>query len=496
MQIIQGLNLTGNVCAMLLFAVLGMVVMYLAPVRWRVFVLLAESILFYALCDFRFLGLLLFETILTWFCGQKIGENLNKSKAGDGDDVYSGTCGDDPASDASSGRRRADGYLVLGIVVVVLVLAIMKYAGFFASVFQFSSASLVMPLGISYYSFREISYLADIRMGKRGAEKSFVRYAAYVMLFLHIVSGPIARSEGILDQFRSGIRWSEQLACNGLCLVLSGMFKKLVIANRLSSYVDMIFSSYSSTTGTALWLAAVLYSIELYCDFAGYSEIAVGLTNLCGLPCELNFRQPYLANSMQQFWRRWHISLSSWLRDYIYIPLGGNRKGKLRKNLNVLAVFLVCGLWHGAGLTYVIWGLYHGIWNMLWRDHRGSEKKHGIRQVISCIGVFLVAMFGWIIFRSDSLPAAFEYLYRMMTQTSVSAATIEAAILPFTMDSSCVAYFLTVVIMIAVLLAIEWEENYHEGRFQKLANARNCLYLVLILLFGIEGTGSFLYANF
>ena len=477
MQIIEGLNLTGDVYAMLLFALLGIIVLYLTPVKGRVAVLLLESILFYALCDLRFLGLLLCETILTWFCGIKIEEQRSLS-----------------------GNRKANLYTGLGIVSVVLILAVMKYAGFFESVFRFSSASVVMPLGISYYSFREISYLADIRKGKQSAERSFVRYAAYVMLFMHIVSGPIARSEGILKQFGDGIRWNERLACNGLCLVLSGMFKKLVIANRISSYVDTVFSSSSTSIGTSLWLAAVLYSIQLYCDFAGYSEIAVGLTNLCGLPCDMNFRQPYLAGSMQQFWRRWHISLSSWLRDYIYIPLGGNRKGKARKNLNVLIVFLVCGLWHGAGLNFVVWGLYHGVWNILWRDHKGSPEKHGFRhglcELLSRIGVFLVAMFGWIVFRADTLSSAFVYLTRMLTQTSLSIASIEAAILPFTMDSSSVAYFLTIVIMTLVLLALEIEENYHVERFQRLANARNCVYLILILLFGIEGTGSFLYANF
>ena len=487
MQLIENLNLTGNVYAMLLFAVIGMIIFYLAPVGRRTVILLVESILFYALCDIRFLGLILLEAFVTWLCGRKVEENVPDRKA-QADNSGEGT--------ADGGGRKADFYTALGIVSVASILGIFKYAGFFLGEFSFSAAEIVMPLGISYYSFREISYLADIRTGKRNSEKSFLFYSAYVLLFLHIVSGPIARSENILNQFHEGIYWNESMACEGLCLVLSGMFKKLVIANRISPYVDTIFSVYSSSTGLALWLAAILYSIELYCDFAGYSEIAVGLTRMYGLPCEMNFRQPYLSIDMQQFWRRWHISLSSWLKDYIYIPLGGNRKGNVRKWGNILAVFFVCGLWHGAGLKYIVWGLYHGVWNILWREGRTLKKHLGFNVVFRQIGVFFVAMFGWIIFRAPDLSSALGYMAGMFTRTSINFASIEAAILPFTMDMSCVAYFLTIVIMTIVLLVLEQEENYHNERFQRLANVRNFVYLILILMFGIEGSGSFLYANF
>lgn len=472
-------NLRSSVYALLLYALLAILVFYAVPEKARTAVLLAESILFYALCDVRFLLLVLIETAGTWILGFAIQRERQRDN-----------------------RAAENGFLICGIVLTVSILAFFKYEGFFATLFNPGATvdQLVMPLGISYYTFREISYLADIRMGKRTAETSLLYYASYILFFPHMISGPIARSEGMLERMHEGLRFDRNLAGEGILLVLSGMFKKVVIADRCSDYVSAVFQDHTAYPSAALWLAFFLNSVYIYCDFAGYSEIAVGITKILCIPCERNFNLPYLSQNMKEFWRRWHISLSFWLRDYIYIPLGGSRVSRIRTKINVMIVFVVCGLWHGSGLTYLLWGIYHGVCNILTPGKKKNQKtvttRTGIRAFLCSAGVFLIASFGWLLFRSSSLQMAGDYFIHLFRGFSITIPAMTQTILPFTGDNSCVAYFLTLIVMLILLFVMEWDQMYHAERWERVKIFRSGLMLTLILLFGVAGSGSFLYANY
>ena len=476
-------SLGSNVYSILLFSILSVVIFHMVPIRARKMVLLAESLLFYGLCDLRFLGLVAGETLLSWYLGRKIEGSS--------------------AVHSESGRKSANILATFGIAASVAILAVFKYEHFFAEAFSFTLAELVMPLGLSYYSFRIISYLADIRRNRRSAEPSLIGYAGYILFFPHMVSGPIVRSENFLEELSGGLRWNPELAEEGICQIISGLFKKIVIADRIQPYVSTIFASYENYPAAALWLALFLNACYIYCDFAGYSEIAIGVTKLFGITCEPNFNRPYLAENMKEFWHRWHISLSSWLRDYIYIPLGGNRAGKLRTKLNVMAVFAVCGIWHGNTPMYLLWGIYHGILNILVPAGKKNSKKRfpGLRKALGILWVFFCSLFGWLLFRSESLTFLTGYVKHLFCLRSFSYSDIVSSILPFTGDMTCVAYFLTALMMLAVLAVMEIRDEIHQnaGDGKCLSRERVWRVMLLVLLslmFGMVGSGSFLYANY
>ncbi|WP_026503642.1 MBOAT family O-acyltransferase [Butyrivibrio sp. NC3005] len=477
-------NLNGSIYALLLFIISCICVFYLFPKRSRVFILLLESLLFYSLVDLRFLALVVAQTLFSWAIGRYLGRELSKEK--------------EVKEKAIKGS--ADIILWFGIIVIVIVLCFFKYFNFFAERMDLS-LKVIMPLGISYYSFRQISYLVDIRKNKIDGNCSIINYASYVLFFPQMVSGPIARFKQIEDSFNKGIEFDNKLFGDGIKLVISGLFKKLVLADRMSAYVELIFGSYKFYPSISLWIAAVLYSLQLYLDFAGYSEIAIGTTKMFGLDCDMNFNRPYFALDMKDFWHRWHISLSTWLRDYIYFPLGGSRVSKLRSKLNVFAVFFICGLWHGSGLRYPVWGIYHGFWNVTSgvfskKKDIAENKINPVIRSLRQILVFVIALFGWILFRANTFADAALYVVHMFDSISINYQTITASILPFTSDSTCVAYVLTLFIMLVFMFVVEYDNEYHVGRYNKLESFRIFLYVLFIIMFGVTGSGSFLYANY
>lgn len=345
----------------------------------------------------------------------------------------------------------------------------------------------MLPLGLSFYSFKIISYLADIYSGKRENAGDWLDYAIYVSFFPQILSGPISRSDEIMGKMEHPFFSDHKALEEGLWLIVSGAFLKLVIAERIVGYVDTVFGNFQMHTGLALWLAAFLYSIQIYCDFAGYSYAAIGVARLMGFSCRPNFNRPYLAKSIPEFWSRWHISLSSWLRDYIYIPLGGNRRGQGRKSINLLLTFLISGFWHGSGSGYVVWGLYHGVLSLFPRP-----RKDGWRGVLAQAGTFAAVTLGWIFFRLEDAGAGLCYIARMFTALRISPSAIMNSILPFTSDNSCVSFFLTACFFICA----QWifEEREEQGRLG--SKPRQMFLLLSILLFGMIGSGSFIYMNY
>lgn len=382
--------------------------------------------------------------------------------------------------------------LWVGITPVLLALCFFKYFNFFISD-QRDALVILMPVGISYYIFKIISYMVDVYKGKSHPADSFVEYSIYVSLFPQIICGPIARFKDLAKQISDLNNPTGQQLTDGCLLIVSGLFKKLVIADRLSGYVNTVFADSAAYPALALWMAAFFYTIQIYCDFAGYSEISVGITNLLGIKCQSNFNLPYFSYSIKDFWRRWHISLSSWLRDYVYIPLGGSRRGRIRKQINILFTFLISGLWHGSGLNFVFWGLWHGFFNLL------PTKKASRRWIIvlQTFGTFVCVMFGWIFFRADTLNSGFRYIRLMFSNIAINYQSIVASVIPFTGDFASLPYLLVSCFFIFLLFLFELQEAISAAeKVSDMEYVKYGFYLLSIILFGVIGQNSFLYANF
>lgn len=477
--------MTSNIMLTLAFLAGVLAVYYLTPKAGRQWILLAASLLFYLSADPRML--LLSGGSALWSFAAGIGTE----RAG------------------TRGQKKA--WLLAAVLPALLVLFVFKYFNFFVgSVWSLLGAAglsgsapvlaLALPLGISYYTFKMISYNADVFLGKREAEKGISgcgAYLTYVLFFPQIVSGPIERSEGFLAQLHEGPCYDAALFAEGMQRIVLGLFKKLVIANRLSAYVDTVFGAPESYPGLACVMAAFFYSFQLYCDFSGYSDIAVGMGNLLGIRSRKNFDCPYFSRGIKEFWSRWHISLSSWLKSYVYIPLGGNRVSAVRRCVNVLAVFLISGLWHGAGWTFLIWGTIHGVWNMFARKKEPDCSP--VRKIWQTLVTFLGVTLGWVFFRAESFGAALAFLRRAVTGFSLSYLDIQNSILPFTGDNTCAAYFLTACGFLFLLFLYERGRVYGKTR-EKGEAYLSAFWLVLmtlsVVLFGVFGVSGFLYANF
>ncbi len=345
---------------------------------------------------------------------------------------------------------------------------------------------------MSYYILKSISYLADIYYKKIYSEKDVVAFLAYVTFFAQIIAGPIQRYK---EWYKNMNAKPSVGIASGYYYIVIGLFMKVVIANRLSSYVTGTFADPSAMSGLQLWLGFFLYAFYIFFDFAGYSNIAVGVTQLFGIDCVKNFKRPYLAVNIKDFWSRWHISLSTWLRDYIYIPLGGNRKGKVRKVINVMITFLISGMWHGSTLNFIVWGGYHGIFNTIYggKIQQTGKFKHFANIVLT----FLVVSCGWVFFATETLGDSVEYFKGMFTRVSFDMASIQSAILPFTGDNTCLAFFLVAVTFIAVYILKELNDEF---RIVSPNVVTSFLWQVFILssviLFGSFGATSFIYAGF
>ena len=375
-------------------------VYFFLPVRLRPAGLLVASYWFYACADWRGPLLLLAATVLSYACAHAI-------------------------AGAQSPRVRR-GVLALSVVLFVALLAVFKYAAFTLDTlaaalhlvglgWQPPAFSLILPLGISFTTFQIVGYLTDIWRGTLKPERSLLRYALFISFFPQIVSGPIARGGALLPQLARPVAFVPERVRDGLVRMLWGYFEKLVVADQAALVVNTVFDNYAAWGGTERLLAAVLYSIQIYTDFAGYSHIALGAAQVLGFTLGENFRQPYLAQSIRDFWGRWHISLSSWLRDYVYIPLGGNRAGTLRKYRNLMVTFLVSGLWHGAAWHYIIWGGLHALYEIAGACTAPLRRRCHFGQ--GCMArwarrgfTFALVTVAWVFFRAGSVREALSYL--------------------------------------------------------------------------------------
>jgi len=377
--------------------------------RRKIFLLLA-SWFFYAQWDWRFVGLLIASAILNWGVAALI------------------------ASSDSPGRRK---WLVaLGVTINLIILGVFKYYGFFveqavALLNQFGwerdapLLQIVLPVGISFFTFQGISYVVDVHRGKTPPARSLVDVMLLMSFFPHLVAGPIVRASDLLPQFDRVPRLTREMAAHGLLLIAWGLFKKTVIASELAvRLVDPVFFDPSAYGALDIAAATYGYAVQIYCDFSAYSDMAIGLAALLGYSFPRNFDQPYRAGSMQQFWRRWHISLSSWLRDYLYVPLGGGRKGLVSSCINIMITMLLGGLWHGAAWTFIAWGALHGAVQAVervWRHFR--EGKAGLPHWLGVIVTFHIVCLGWILFRAESFDLAMQMLEGLTRMAPVMVLT-------------------------------------------------------------------------
>lgn len=396
---------------------------FLIPHRVRYIWLLAASYYFYMCWNAKYALLLAVSTVITYISG-----------------VFISNAGKIP--DQASARRWKKVCVALSFTLNLAILFFFKYFDFAVDNINALLSELgmsllnptfdvLLPVGISFYTFQALSYTMDVYRGEIPVEKNLLKYALFVSFFPQLVAGPIERSKNLLPQISTHHTFQWQRAKEGLLLMVWGLFLKLVIADRVALIVNQVYGDYQSYDGTALALATVMFAIQIYCDFSSYSLIAKGSAKVLGFVLMDNFRQPYFSTSIAEFWRRWHISLSSWFRDYLYIPLGGNRKGKLRKHLNTLIVFLVSGLWHGANWTFVIWGFLHGAFIVIGditrpAKHFLMDKLHIKRdaflyRLLQGLITFVLVCFAWIFFRAETVGKAFGIIERMVTVWNPSA---------------------------------------------------------------------------
>lgn len=373
-----------------LFLLIAFLIYYAIPSQKRWAFLLCVSVLFYMSYTPYHVLILGFITLITYVSAIKI--------------------------ESSNSRPAQKLWFSIALTSCLGVLIFFKYFNFFstsitsiARVFlpdmQPVILNLLLPAGISFYTFQSLGYLIDVYRGQTRAERHFGIYAIFVSFFPQILSGPIGRGNRLLPQYHSTINFNYNDITYGLKLMAWGYFKKLAIADTYCLYVDSIYNSIEQYQGLSLLLATLMFTIQIYCDFSGYSDIAIGTARLFGIHLDINFKSPYFASSIKEFWSRWHLSLSQWFRDYIYIPLGGNKKGTRRAYLNLLITFLVSGLWHGANWTYVLWGTLHGIGQiiekMLHLDKTITSPKPIALKILRTLLTFIFCSFAWAFFRAN-----------------------------------------------------------------------------------------------
>lgn len=348
------------------------------------------SLLFYAWGEPKYVALLIAVIVINWVFGIVIEKSSNHKKV----------------------------FLIIDIIINLAILGYFKYFDFFVKIVNHIKAdsltprNIVLPIGISFFMFQILSYIIDLYRGRYRAQKSIVNLALYISFFPQLIAGPIVRYVDIDEQIAHRDITYEKVA-NGIRRFIYGLGKKVILSNIMAKCVDVIFGlNPSQVTGSLAWLAAIMYTLQIYYDFSGYSDMAIGLGSMFGFQFNENFRHPYMSGSIREFWRRWHISLGTWFKEYVYIPLGGNRKGSARTFVNLTIVFFLTGLWHGASFNFILWGLYHGFFQIIERLGLGKILKK--QKFLAHLYTMLVVIFGWVLFRAENLSMAKSMYGRML----------------------------------------------------------------------------------
>lgn len=413
----------------------------------------------------------------------------------------------------SEGKRRKR-YLVMSIVANVGVLFVFKYYNFIndslSSLLGFAQVKnnipylhIILPIGLSFHTFQAMSYTIEVYRGNQPAEKHFGIYSLYVMFYPQLVAGPIERPQNILHQLKEKVVYKQENMVTGIQMILWGLFKKAVVADRLAVLVDKVYAHPGSHGGLTLFVASVCFSIQIYCDFSGYSDMAIGTARTLGIDLMKNFNRPYTAKSVTEFWQRWHISLSSWFRDYLYIPLGGNRLGEFKTIRNVFIVFLISGLWHGANWTFVIWGGLHGLMVLIERLVK-TKKKHKkpsyLLGLVRTLWVFLLVNFAWIFFRASNIHDVAAVYKGIFTNFHINKGSITECLLLVTGDSTSLGFMFVSACMAILMFFMDNKTGIAENYAYSFNKTRNYAFYLLvlfcILFFGAFTSNSFIYFQF
>jgi alginate O-acetyltransferase complex protein AlgI len=389
--------------------------------------------------------------------------------------------------------------LCVSIFFNIGVLVYFKYFNFFIDSFHtifsiphgdYSTINIILPVGISFYSLQTLGYVIDVYRNETKPTKDIVNFIAFVSFFPQLVAGPIERAKHLLPQFESRRTFNDVIATEGLRQILWGLFKKVVIADNCGLFVSEIYNNYDSASGLSLLVATFLFSIQIYCDFSGYSEIASGTAKLFGFSLMRNFNYPYFSRRISDFWRRWHISLTTWLKDYIYIPLGGSRISFAVTIQNTLLVFLLSGLWHGARVTFLAWGLINALFfivEIFYKKYIRRSKRINAINGISAVIIFTLISFTWIFFRSETMPQALTIIQNIFSSSTITSFP-QQAIAP------C--------ILTVTLLAIEYSGRNHEFAFVAIHQSRRWIrwsyYILIIFIIGFLSVPNqqFIYFQF
>lgn len=402
-----------NSLEFLVFFPIVVTLYFLTSQKYKWLLLLIASYYFYMVWNPIYILLIVGSTILNYFIGLKLDENSTKSF-----------------------KKK---YLYISLILNLGVLFLFKYFNFFSEIFNYifnllnlpltaHKSTLLLPMGISFYTFQALSYTIDVYRGTTKSEKHLGIFALYISFFPQLVAGPIERSDRLLPQFYEKHKFNYYNVTTGLKRMAWGFFKKVVIADRIAVMVNTIYNNPTSYSGFPLIIATVCFGIQIYCDFSGYSDIAIGSARIMGFNLMENFKRPYFSKSISEFWKRWHISLSSWFRDYLYIPLGGNRVKVSRMYFNLFFTFLISGLWHGASWTFVAWGALHGVYLILGRMLKPFrenivkqiklDKAPMLHDFIQICITFFLCMFAWIFFRANSIGDALYICKNLFTNLS------------------------------------------------------------------------------
>lgn len=455
------------------------------PAKCRWCVLLFFSYSFFVFYNVESAAVLACVTLLSWVGGAVIGRIKSDSKY----------------------RKLV---FLLSIIACVAVLFIFKYLNFSISIIssvckaELSPVHLLLPVGVSFYTFQAIGYIADIYHERQSPEKHFGYYAVYMSYFPKLISGPIERAEVFIPQIKSGSSFNEKTALHGAKIFLVGSFKKFVVAEQTAVWVNMVFTDIQSYRGLSLVLASFLFTVQIYCDFSGYSEMAIGMSELLGIKLTVNFRSPYLSASLKEFWSRWHISLSQWLRDYIYFPLGGNRVSSLRHKLNLLITFLVSGLWHGASFTFIFWGFLHGIAQVLEtviRSKKRANEGSMIRRIPRSIICFIFVSLAWIPFRASSIYDAFYCVVHMFDGIFSPISYISDAYRALGLTKGIISLTAVEIFLVAVLDIVGYKCGDAVSEIEKTPKILQWMFFVVlvcatIIVAPINAGSSFIYEQF
>lgn len=459
--------------------------------QWKKAFLILVSYLLYMNWKPAFALALFGVTLVTYWGGQFLSSEL-KDKSEE--------LGVDENDNLNANRKRRKRLAWCFALLALLPLLVFKYynflndsitAGLAAVGLKFAMPGLnwAVPVGISFFTFQAVGYMLDVYHGRIKAEKNFVDYVLFVSFFPQIASGPISKADELLPQIKTERAFNYNQAVSGLKYLLWGMFLKVVLADRVGIYVDTVFGAYEKFSGIGCVLASVLYSIQIYADFAGYSLMAVGIGKTLGFDLINNFKRPYFAASVTEFWKRWHISLTRWLTQQVYIPLGGSRCSKIRNYWNILVTFLVSGIWHGANWTFIVWGVMHGVFQIIEKALGWNKKESkGIVKGIRILFTFTVVTVAWVVFRSPSIGDAFELIGRYLTTSGKAIADFQT--------------LLHITIAILPLLLLEFGQELFPKTLCKLRRVtvlRWTVYLAvfaMIILLGVHDGSSFIYVSF